>query len=301
MKTPQSRPPLQPETNRPSRRRWPRRLAMFGLLLLLAVAAILGAPWLFPSPEDADKQHIAQERATRRLGAAMGLSLPGTPDLAKLKERLAAANVQEGAPVLIRIFKREFELELWMAREGRFQRFATYPICVWSGDLGPKLKTGDGQAPEGFYTVARDALNPNSRWHLSFNLGFPNAYDRSHGRTGSFLMVHGGCASVGCYAMTNGQIEEIWKLITAAFDKGQSHIQVQAYPFRMTPERLAAYQTHPSHAFWGDLAKGNAIFESTHLAPRVSVCNRRYVFGPGGTPQQGGPIQESCPQASVGK
>ena len=85
-----------------------------------------------------------------------------------------------GAPVFIRIFKREFELELWMRRDGRFHRFAIYPICRWSGRLGPKLVEGDSQAPEGFYTVDAKALNPASRWHRSFNLGFPNAFDRAH-------------------------------------------------------------------------------------------------------------------------
>ena len=111
--------------------------------------------------------------------------LPGTPDLANLPGRLSAQGLALGAPVFIRIFKREFELELWMRRDGRFQRFAVYPICRWSGRLGPKLEEGDGQAPEGFYTVDAKALNPASRWHRSFNLGFPNAFDRAHARTGS--------------------------------------------------------------------------------------------------------------------
>ena len=91
-----------------------------------------------------------------------------------------------------------------MGGEGRpLRRFATYPICLWSGRLGPKLREGDRQAPEGFYTVSAEQLNPNSRWHRSFSLGFPNAFDQAHGRTGSFIMVHGGCPSIGCYAMTD--------------------------------------------------------------------------------------------------
>ncbi len=147
--------------------------------------------------------------------------------------------------MFVRIFKREFELELWMMRDGRFHRFATYPICKWSGQLGPKLATGDHQAPEGFYTVDETQLNPNSRWHRSFNLGFPNAFDKAHGRTGSFLMVHGGCGSVGCYAMTNGVIDEVWKLVTAALRGGQKRFQVQVLPFRLTDEALSSHGGYP--------------------------------------------------------
>ena len=145
-----------------------------------------------------------------------------------------------GAPVFLRIFKLESELELWMEKDGRYQNFATYPICLWSGRLGPKLQEGDRQAPEGFYAVTKDELNPNSRWHRSFSLGFPNAFDRAQGRTGSFIMVHGGCQSVGCFAMTNNVVDEIWRLVTAALDKGQPAFNVQVFPFRMTETNLAA-------------------------------------------------------------
>ena len=107
-------------------------------------------------------------------------------------------------------------------RARRFERFATYPICRWSGRLGPKFREGDRQAPEGFYTVDAEQLNPNSRMHRSFNLGFPNAYDQAHGRTGSFLMVHGGCASIGCYAVTDPAVDEIWRMVTAALEQGQA-------------------------------------------------------------------------------
>ncbi len=272
------------------------------MIVLVAIAgavAFLAWDWLMLTPRKADERRIAFERTERSWRARLGLTLPGAHDLADLQNRLAERGLTEGAPVLMRIFKREFELELWLAREGVFYHFATYPICSWSGRLGPKLKTGDAQAPEGFYTVTRDALNPNSRWHRSFNLGFPNAYDRAHGRTGSFLMVHGGCASVGCYAMTDHQIDEIWNLINAAFDKGQTHIQVQAYPFRMTSERLAGYQDHPDAAFWRDLQRGNDVFEATRLPPQVNVCKGRYVFASRAAFDQGGPILERCPQASA--
>ena len=280
------------------RRRSGTRALMIGLVVLTGVAAISAGYWLSLSQVRRDKKHIAYERTERRARASLGLPLPGTPDLGNLEGRLAAKGLALGAPILMRIFKREFELELWMARDGAYRKFATYPICRWSGRLGPKLKTGDAQAPEGFYYVTKAALNPNSRWHRSFNLGFPNAYDQAHGRTGSFLMVHGGCASVGCYAMTDAQITEIWKIITAALDAGQPAFQVQAYPFRMTPENLDAYQGHPNAPFWRDLALGHDLFERTHLPPVAGVCAGRYTFGAGRTVAGTTGLAERCSQAA---
>ncbi len=243
----------------------------------------------------ADSKEFAAKRAYNIALAAIGQPLPGTPDLSRLTERLAEHGVKRGSAVLIRIFKREHELELWLARDGRFHRFATYPICRWSGGLGPKFQTGDHQAPEGFYTVSAAQMNANSRWFRSFNLGFPNAFDRSHGRTGSALMVHGGCSSVGCYAMTNAVMGEIWDLLTAAFQSGQSRIQVQAFPFRMTDEAMAAATGHPEAVFWRNLKRGYDQFEAKHVPPAVAVCHGTYRFEtasiePGLTP----PIKKSC-------
>lgn len=246
------------------------------LLALAAVSASLAVLHVYVLA--IDPFHIERERAHRRFAAALGQPLSGTPDLRRLDERLAAERVKAGAPVFIRIFKAEFELELWMLREGRFTRFASYPICRWSGQLGPKLHEGDRQAPEGFYTVDAAALNPDSRWHRSFNLGFPNALDRAHDRTGSFLMVHGGCSSIGCYAMTDAVIDEIWRLVTAAFGKGQARIPVHVFPFRMTSENLELVRDHQWLGFWGDLRIGHDHFESKLLPPRVTVCDGRYKF-----------------------
>jgi murein L,D-transpeptidase YafK len=245
-----------------------------GLVLVALAAAWLGRDLLF----DWDYLQIKAERAQRQEQAALGLPLAGTPDLAALDQRLAAEGLSLGAPVFIRIFKREFELELWMRREDGFRRFAIYPICRWSGRLGPKLVEGDAQAPEGFYTVDAKALNPTSRWHRSFNLGFPNAYDRSHGRSGSFLMVHGGCGSIGCFAMTNPVVDEIWKLVTAALDKGQARFQVQVFPFRMTAENMAGRTHERWLPFWENLKRGHDLFEQTRVPPRIFVCQGSYSF-----------------------
>ena len=115
-----------------------------------------------------------------------------------LKKELTDRSLQLGDPIYIRIFKNSSELELWMRKGKRFILFRTYRICDYSGYLGPKLREGDKQSPEGFYSVGIDQLNPWSNFHLSFNLGFPNEYDRAHSRTGSALMIHGRCSSAGC-------------------------------------------------------------------------------------------------------
>jgi murein L,D-transpeptidase YafK len=247
-----------------------------------------------------DAMLIRYERSVRRLLADYDFPMPRQPDLAHLSQRLAASGLKEGAPILVRIFKREFELELWMQRDGAFHLFATYPICRWSGTLGPKLQQGDRQAPEGFYTVDASALNPNSSWHRSFNLGYPNAFDRSKGRTGSLIMVHGGCASVGCFAMTNAQIDEIWQLVTAALGSGQKRFQVQVYPFRMTDARLAEYANSPNAAFWQNLKLGDDLFEQSFVPPKVSVCDGHYRFEPGEKGFAGdSAIETGCPTSEA--
>jgi murein L,D-transpeptidase YafK len=251
------------------------------LLLLLLIGALIGGALALYTPEGRqllDRASITYTRWQNHWYQRSGLPLPGTPDLAKFDDRLKAQGVALGAPVFLRIFKLESELELWMEKDGRYHLFATYPICLWSGRLGPKLQEGDLQAPEGFYSVTKDQLNPNSRWHRSFNLGFPNEFDRAQGRTGSFVMVHGGCQSVGCYAMTNNVVDEIWRLVTAALDQGQPAFNLQIFPFRMTDRNLALRRrSYPWSRFWADLKKGYDVFERTHVPPVISVCDGRYM------------------------
>jgi murein L,D-transpeptidase YafK len=186
------------------------------------------------------------------------------------------------APILIRVFKEESELELWKQDQtGAFALLKTYPICRWSGELGPKVKQGDRQAPEGFYTIHPAQMNPNSQYYLSFNMGYPNAYDRAHGRTGAHLMVHGNCSSAGCYSMTDEQIGEIFAIGRDAFFGGQKSFQVQAYPFRMTALNMAKHRNSPHFAFWKMLKQGNDHFEVSRQQPKVDVCEKRYVFNAG--------------------
>ena len=192
---------------------------------------------------------------------------------------LAEKGMTEQSPVLIRIFKAESELEVWKAKDnGRFYHFKTYPICSYSGGLGPKIEQGDRQAPEGFYSVSLDQMNPRSKYYLSFDVGFPNTYDRAYGRTGKNIMVHGDCTSSGCYAMTDAVVEEIFTLAREALQNGQEEIQVQAYPFRMTAANLAAHKDDKWHDFWKNLKEGYDYFEISRLPPNVAVCNKRYLI-----------------------
>ena len=197
------------------------------------------------------------------------------PMLAELK----AKNMEKGSPILVRIFKEEAELEVWKHdRTGRFALLHTYPICRWSGELGPKIREGDRQTPEGFYTITPGLMNPNSNYYLAINTGFPNTYDRANGRTGALLMIHGDCSSAGCYAMTDEQIADIYALAREAFFGGQKSFQVEAFPFRMTPLNMARHRNSPHMAFWKMLKQGYDHFEVAHREPKIDVCEKRYVF-----------------------
>jgi murein L,D-transpeptidase YafK len=197
----------------------------------------------------------------------------------KTLAEIEAKHMEKESPILVRIFKEEAEMEVWKQnRDGQYALLKTYPICRWSGDLGPKKKEGDRQAPEGFYTITPGHMNPNSNYYLAFNTGYPNAYDRAWGYTGSELMVHGDCSSRGCYAMTDEQMQEIYALARESFFGGQKAFQLQAYPFRMTALNMAKHRNNKHFAFWKMLKEGYDHFEVVHREPKVAVCEQRYVF-----------------------
>jgi murein L,D-transpeptidase YafK len=196
---------------------------------------------------------------------------------------LAEKGLEFGNPVFLRIYKEPLEFEVWMQPkpEDEFVLFKTYKICRSSGELGPKLKEGDGQAPEGFYFVGPRQMNPRSNYHLAFDLGFPNAYDRHHQRTGSHLMVHGNCVSIGCFAMTDEGIEEIYTLAETALRKGQRFFRVHVFPFRMSDERMDR-ETEAGAKwldFWANLKEGYDYFEMVRRPPNVTVKDGKYWFG----------------------
>ncbi len=201
----------------------------------------------------------------------------------RLQNDLAELGMTWGSPVFLRIFKQESVLELYVQRKDAsdYALFRSYPICAYSGGLGPKTKEGDEQAPEGFYNVSLGRLNPVSSYHLAMNLGYPNAYDRFHKRTGDFLMVHGDCVSIGCYAMTDDGIDEIYSLVDAALRNGQASVPVHAMPLRFTRgwknrigDDVALKKWIP---FWSNLAEGDAAFNKTHIPPSISVVDGKYV------------------------
>lgn len=195
-----------------------------------------------------------------------------------LRRQLRKHGLRLGSPIFIRIFKMESDLEVWVATANRFKLFKRYTICDFSGFLGPKQKEGDMQTPEGFYTVGPDQMNPWSHYHLAFNLGYPNLYDQLHRRTGSNLMVHGRCSSIGCFAMADSRMDEIYTLADAALENGQKHFDVHIYPFRMTAANLHLFRYSKWLPFWKNLKEGYDIFEKKHIPPTVTVADDRYLF-----------------------
>ncbi|MBB5047626.1 murein L,D-transpeptidase YafK [Rhodopseudomonas rhenobacensis] len=209
----------------------------------------------------------------------------------KLIAEMQAKDMDLQAPMLVRLFKQEAELEVWkQTRSGQFALLKTYPICRWSGDLGPKVREGDRQAPEGFYNITPAQMNPQSAYYLSFNTGYPNAFDKALGRTGSQLMVHGDCSSRGCYAMTDEQIAEIYSLGRESFFGGQRAFQLQAYPFKMTPVNMAKHRDNPNMPFWKMIKEGYDHFEVTRQEPKVEFCEAKYVFDPAAPPNASRPL-----------
>lgn len=246
------------------------RRGWFIAALLLATCACLPPLWAVTGRTVVARVSTGNDRAA----AAATRVRPA------IDRDLATLGLPFGSPVFLRVFKREKVLELWLrAGDGRHLLFRSYPICTYSGDLGPKQRQGDNQAPEGFYSVGAAQLNPLSRYHLAFNLGYPNAYDRAHARTGDFLMVHGSCVSIGCYAMGDAAIEEIYTLVAAALDRGQKRIDVHAFPFRLDDAALDAARHSPWHVFWSELKPAYDAFERDRKPPRIRVRDAHYVIG----------------------
>jgi murein L,D-transpeptidase YafK len=208
--------------------------------------------------------------------------------------------MKAGRPVMIRIFKQESELELWLQSERGYELFETYPICFWSGKLGPKVREGDRQAPEGFYRVDVSQLRLTGRNARSFYIDFPNTLDRALGRTGSSIMVHGRCTSTGCFAMTNPVMEEIYVWVERALRAGQAHIEVHAFPFRLTEANLARHMTSTWYPYWLNLKEAYDLFEHTRVPPKVSACGPKYVieagYGDSRLPAEPGlvPLANTC-------
>lgn len=223
-----------------------------------------------------------------------------TPIPQRLVKKMKAKGMTAASPIMVRIFKEDSSLEVWKQTDkGAYDLLETYEICKWSGRLGPKFKEGDRQAPEGFYTVNPYQMNPKSDYYLSFNMGFPNSYDRANGRTGTHLMVHGACSSAGCYSMTDERIGEIYALAREAFKGGQRDFQIQAFPFRMTPENMAEHKDDPNFEFWKMLKEGSDHFEITKRPPKVDVCDKQYVFNRIAEDEKAFKPTRECPETTT--
>lgn len=234
---------------------------------------------------------LRRRPALHALGAvlAAGLSLPARAEPARALAPIPAAtvalmaskNTTADAPLVLRSYKKESEIEVWKKdRSGRFVYIKSFPICRWSGQLGPKHYSGDRQTPEGFYSIGPRQMNPNSHYYLSFDTGFPNAYDKAHGASGSAVMIHGTCSSMGCFAMTDKQVGELYAIARDALKGGQPAFQLQAYPFHMSAKNMALYRDDPNIDFWRQLEEGSDRFESTGELLQTSVVGGRYVFAP---------------------
>lgn len=255
-------------------------------LLALAAIALFGVVLWYATrftPHRYDASYTASGQAVRVAGGPARAAAAAARVKPLLEPRLAALGLAWGDPVFLRAYKEEGVLELWMQPQstGRFVLFESYRIAAQSGDLGPKQKEGDGQVPEGFYQVGREAMKPDSSYHLAFNIGYPNAYDRAWDRTGSFIMIHGAEASIGCLAMTDEKIEEIYSLCDAALLAGQKRFAVHMFPFRMIAERLQRENSSQHYEFWKNLSEGHRLFEEQGQPPAVSVEKKRYHFAPG--------------------
>ncbi|MEN8928347.1 MAG: L,D-transpeptidase family protein [Flavobacteriales bacterium] len=185
-----------------------------------------------------------------------------------------------GGEVYFRVFKKEKEFEVWIKKSGQFSLFKTYDICYYSGGLGTKTKQGDGKSPEGFYFVKPSQLNPYSSYHLSFNIGYPNACERQKGYTGSALMVHGKCVSIGCYAMGNDNIEEIYTLLQVALENNQPFARIHIFPFRFTSKIMnnTKVKALKSYSFWKNLNEGYQFFQDKKIPPNVTAKGGKYLF-----------------------
>lgn len=188
-----------------------------------------------------------------------------------VKKLLAAAGLPSPVDtVYLRAFKEEKVVELWAGKKGApLVLVKTYPVCAASGEPGPKRMEGDLQVPEGLYEISE--FNPGSNFHLSMKVSYPNASDRVRSdakRPGGLIYMHGNCASIGCIAIEDGPIEEVYLI---AQDAKTRPIRIDIFPARLTPEWMAAHADSPHASFWKELEPGFRVFEATKRPAAFTV------------------------------
>jgi murein L,D-transpeptidase YafK len=196
----------------------------------------------------------------------------------KLQKELKVKGFKTYNSLYIRIIKDISMLEVWVKSGKKYELFKSYDICTYSGGLGTKTRNGDGKSPEGFYTIEPKQLNPVSNYYLAINVGYPNKVEQLKGYTGNAIMVHGHCASIGCYAMTDARIEEIYTLVYEAFAAGQQKINLDIFPFRMEQARFKAYAAYKQDAFWRTLKPGYDLFEKRQVPVEYHIKGKDYAF-----------------------
>ena len=203
-----------------------------------------------------------------------------------VKKLFAARNMAyPPKEIFLRAFKREQIIELWVNDAGKYHLLKEYAVCAASGDLGPKRRQGDNQVPEGFYYVER--FNPMSNFYLSLGLNYPNEADKilgARGNLGGDIFIHGDCVSIGCMAIQDEQIKELYLIAIEAKSAGQAHVPVHVFPARMHAKGMKRLQREAAGnaqllAFWQNLKEGFDIFENNHRLPIVTVDKQgRYIF-----------------------
>ena len=195
-----------------------------------------------------------------------------------LTEQFAAKGLKLGSPIFLRVYKKTSKMELWVAQGPRYALFKTYRICRWSGGLGPKMYEGDRQSPEGLYHITAEDLIVNARWHRAMNINYPNRFDVVNGRGGSGILIHGKCGSVGCFAIEDANVEEVYTAVDAALRAGQASVPVLALPFSFAQHAPAVEDTLRLNEFWADLRRADLLFNRDHIPPSAWVCDGRYFF-----------------------
>jgi murein L,D-transpeptidase YafK len=232
-------------------------------------------------------------RVTCFLLGALALSLPASDGVMAARRsngnsveavnNSLAAKFEEkgltlGSPVFLRVYKQTSEMELWVQQGPRYIHFKTFGICRWSGGLGPKMYEGDRQSPEGLYHITTADLIVNPRWDRAMNINYPNSFDVVNGRSGSGILIHGKCGSIGCFAIQDQNVEEVYGAVRAALFSGQAEIPVLALPFRFASVAPSVRDTLQLNEFWSDLRRADLLFERDRLPPTAWICDGRYYF-----------------------
>lgn len=272
----------------------------------------------------------AAATASRSAVAPAATTEPVLSNHLPLKAALAQAGLTLGSPIYLRVFKSNGKegifstlasvprggtevwipnlkrawVELWMQGQDRhYQLFKHYPVCTYTGDLGPKRTEADKQTPEGFYAIESRGMNPHSAYYRSMDIGYPNAYDRMQGATGSHIKIHGMCISGGCFTMgephseDHRQIEELYTVVRAAHANGQAQVPVHIFPFPMTADNMALYAHAPWIRFWSQLKPAYDLFARDRVPPEVQVINGEYVILPGSSAR--GSACGACPRGDA--